>query len=78
MTTDDHDSFEGRRHGNIVFRTTQIRAYYIGLWASQQKEWLRDHPNHYQTVADALRDLQLVPGLTSKLNQPSRARRSRQ
>ena len=48
MTTDDYDFFEGRRHGNIVFRTTQIRAYYIGLWAWQQKKWLPDNPKLWQ------------------------------
>ncbi len=62
MTTDDYDSFEGRRHGNIVFRTTQIRAYYIGLWAWQQKKWLPDNPELWQTVEDALRDLQARAG----------------
>ena len=62
MTTDDYDSFEGRRHGNIVFRTTQIRAYYIGLWAWQQKKWLPDNPKLWQTVEDALRDRQARAG----------------
>ena len=58
MTTDDSDPFKGRRHGNLVFRTGKIRAYYIGLWAWQQKKWLPDNPELWQTLEDALRDLQ--------------------
>ena len=62
MTTDDSDPFKGRRHGNLVFRTGKIRAYYIGLWAWQQKKWLPDNPELWQTVEDALRDLQARAG----------------
>ncbi len=62
MTTDNSDPFKGRRHGNLVFRTGKIRAYYIGLWAWQQKKWLPDNPELWQTVEDALRDLQARAG----------------
>ena len=62
MTTDNSDPFKGRRHGNIVFRTPKIRAYYIGLWAWQQKKWLPDNPELWQTLEDALRDLQARAG----------------
>src|SRR5208282_885422 len=62
MTTDDSDPFKGRKHGDLVFRTPQERAYYIGLWAWQQKKWLQDYPDRCQTLEDALRDLQARAG----------------
>ncbi len=59
MTTDNSDPFKERRHGDIVFRDFHDRLFFIGqLSPSQQKEWLRDHPDRHQTLADALRDLQ--------------------
>ncbi len=59
MTTDNSDPFKGRRHGDTVFDDFHDRLFFIGqLSPSQQKEWLRDHPDRHQTVAEALRDLQ--------------------
>jgi predicted DNA-binding transcriptional regulator AlpA len=63
MTTDNSDPFKERRHGDIVFRDFHDRLFFIGkLSPSQQKEWLRDHPDRHQTLADALRDLQARAG----------------
>jgi len=63
MTTDDSDPFKGRVHGNLVFPDFHDRLFFIGrLSASQQKEWLRDHPDRWQTREDALRDLQARAG----------------
>ncbi len=63
MTTDNSDPFKGRRHGDIVFHDFHDRLFFIGqLSPSQQKEWLRDHPDRHQTVAEALRDLQARAG----------------
>ena len=63
MTIDNSDPFKKRRHGNIVFHDFHDRLFFIGrLSPSQQKEWLRDHPDRHQTVAEALRDLQARAG----------------
>ena len=63
MTTDNSDPFKERRHGDIVFRDFHDRLFFIGqLSPSQQKEWLRDHPDRHQTLEDALRDLQARAG----------------
>ena len=57
MTTEN--PFEGRAHGNLVFHARHDRVFYIGrLSPRQRKEWLRDHPERWQTREDALRDLQ--------------------
>ncbi len=48
----------GRVHGNLVFLTNPERCFYIGWYPWQQKKWLRDHPDRWQTREDALRDLQ--------------------
>ena len=40
----------------------KFEPIYIGLWAWQQKKWLPDHPELWQTVEDALRDLQARAG----------------
>ena len=61
MTTEN--LFDGRAHGDLVFRTRPERNFFIGrLSPSQQKEWLRDHPERWQTREDALRDLQARAG----------------
>jgi len=63
MTTDNSDPFKGRRHGDTVFDDFRDRLFFIGqLSPSQQKEWLRDHRDRYQTLEDALRDLQARAG----------------
>jgi hypothetical protein len=57
MTTEN--PFDGREHGGRVFRTGPERNFFIGrLSPSQQKKWLQDHPDRWQTREDALRDLQ--------------------
>jgi len=62
MTTEN--PFDGREHGGRVFRTRPERNFFIGrLSPSQQKEWLRDHPERWQTREDALRDLQARVGV---------------
>ena len=77
MTTEN--PFDGREYDGRVFSTRHERNFFIGrLSRSQQKEWLRDHPDRWQTREDFLRDLQAHPGLMSKLNHPRRAPRSRQ
>ncbi len=61
MTTEN--PFDGRAHGDHVFRTRPERNFFIGrLSPSQQKKWLRDHPERWQTREDALRDLQALAG----------------
>ena len=61
MTTEN--PFDGREHGGLVFRARAERNFFIGrLSPSQQKEWLRDHPERWQTREDALRDLQARAG----------------
>ena len=57
MTTEN--LFDGRAYGDLVFRTRPERNFFIGrLSPSQQKKWLQDHPERWQTREDALRDLQ--------------------
>ncbi len=67
MTTENSDPFAGRAHGNLVFRDPRDRLFYIGRWSPRQrKEWLRDHPERWQTREDALRDLQARAGTDIK------------
>ena len=57
------DPFDGREHGGLVFRARAERNFFIGrLSLSQQKKWLRDHPERWKTREDALRDLQARAG----------------
>ena len=76
MTT--QNPFDGREHGGLVFLTNPERCFYIGLSPSQQKQWLRDHPERWQTREDALRDLQARAGTDVEADRPRRARRRRQ
>ena len=80
MTTDNSDPFKGRRHGDIVFRDIQNSTYLHRTIVPVAAE--RNGCGTIQIAIKPLRMLyaicRLVPGLTSKLNQPSRARRSRQ
>ncbi len=69
MTTEN--PFEGRAHGNLVFHARHDRVFYIGrLSPRQRKEWLRDHPERWQTREDALRDLQARAGTDIKAEPP--------
>ena len=50
-----------------MFRDRRERNFYIGrLSPRQRKEWLRDHPERWQTREDALRDLQARAGIDIK------------
>jgi hypothetical protein len=51
------DPFNGREHAGHVFNTPHERLFFIGrLSPSQQKEWLRDHPDRWQTREDFFRE----------------------
>jgi len=57
------DPFDGREYAGHVFNTGQERLFFIGrLSASQQKEWLRNHPDRWQTREDFLRERQARAG----------------
>ncbi len=72
MTTEN--SFEGREYDGLVFRDRHERNFYIGrLSPRQRKEWLRDHPERWQTREDALRDLQ-APARINVEAEPAEAR----
>jgi len=58
MATENFDPFQGRAFGDLVFLTPRDRCLYIGLYPSQKKQMLRDHPELWKTRSDALRDLQ--------------------
>ena len=76
MTTEN--PFDGREYDGRVFRNRHERNFFIGrLSPRQREEWLRDHPERWQTVRNFYAICRLVPGLMSRLNHPKRARRSR-
>jgi predicted DNA-binding transcriptional regulator AlpA len=57
MTTEN--PFDGREHDGRVFRDRRERNFFIGRLSPRQKEeWLRDHPDRWQTREEFLRDLQ--------------------
>jgi hypothetical protein len=57
MTTEN--PFDGREHDGRVFRDRHERNLFIGRLSPRQKEeWLRDHPDRWQTREEFLRDLQ--------------------
>ena len=61
MTTED--PFDGREYDGRVFSTRQDKLFFIGrLSPSQRNEWLRDHPDCWQTREDFLRDRQVHAG----------------
>ena len=65
MTTEN--PFLYQEHDGVVFRDRRERNFYIGrLSPRQRKEWLRDHPERWQTREDALRDLQARAGTDIK------------
>ena len=50
--------FDGREYGGRVFRTGPERNFFIGRLSPRQKEeWLRDHPDRWQTREEFLRGL---------------------
>jgi Helix-turn-helix domain len=61
MTTEN--PFDGREHDGRVFRDRHERNFFIGRLSPRQKEeWLRDHPDRWQTREEFLRDLQARAG----------------
>ncbi len=57
MTTEN--PFDGREYDGRVFRNRHERNFFIGrLSPREKKEWLRDHPDRWQTREEFLRDLQ--------------------
>ncbi len=56
MTTEN--PFDVREHDGRVFRDRHERNFFIGRLSPRQKEeWLRDHPDRWQTREEFLRDL---------------------
>jgi predicted DNA-binding transcriptional regulator AlpA len=51
--------FDGREYAGYVFATRHERLFFIGrLSPSQREEWLRDHPDRWQTREEFLQDRQ--------------------
>lgn len=56
LTTEN--PFDGREYDGRVFRDRHERNFFIGRLSPRQKEeWLRDHPDRWQTREEFLRDL---------------------
>jgi predicted DNA-binding transcriptional regulator AlpA len=59
LTRTTENPFDGREHDGRVFRDRRERNFFIGRLSPRQKEeWLRDHPDRWQTREEFLRDLQ--------------------
>ena len=59
LTMTTANPFDGREHDGRVFRDRHERNFFIGRLSPRQKEeWLRDHPDRWQTREEFLRDLQ--------------------
>ena len=54
--------FDGREHDGRVFRTRQEKNFFVGRSRRQKEEWLRDHPDRWQTREEFLRGLQAPAG----------------
>jgi len=54
--------FDGRENDGRVFRTRQEKNFFVGRSRRQREEWLRDHPDRFQTREEFLRDLQARAG----------------
>ena len=69
MTTEN--PFDGREYDGRVFRNRHDRNFFIGrLSPRQREEWLRDHPERWQTRGDFLRDLQARSGTDVEAEPP--------
>jgi predicted DNA-binding transcriptional regulator AlpA len=69
MTTEN--PFDGREYDGRVFRDRRERNFFIGrLSPRQREEWLRDHPERWQTRGDFLRDLQARAGTEVEAEPP--------
>jgi hypothetical protein len=63
LTMTTGNPFDGREHDGRVFRNRHERNFFIGRLSPRQKEeWLRDHPDRWQTREEFLRDLQARAG----------------
>jgi hypothetical protein len=61
MTTEN--PFDGREYDGRVFRDRHERNFFIGrLSPRKREEWLRDHPERWQTREEFLRDLRARAG----------------
>jgi len=64
LTMSTENPFDGREHDGRVFRDRHERNFFIGrLSPREKKEWLRDHPDRWQTREEFLRDLQARAGI---------------
>ena len=69
MTTEN--PFDGREYDGRVFRNRHERNFFIGrLSPRQREEWLRDHPDRWQTREEFLRDLQARSGTDVEAEPP--------
>ena len=69
MTTEN--PFDGREYDGRVFRNRHERNFFIGrLSPRQREEWLRDHPERWQTREEFLRDLQARSGTDVEAEPP--------
>ncbi len=69
MTTEN--PFDGREYDGRVFRNRHERNFFIGrLSPRQREEWLRDHPERWQTRGAFLRDLQARSGTDVEAEPP--------
>ncbi len=69
MTTEN--PFDGREYDGRVFRDRHERNFFIGrLSPRQREEWLRDHPERWQTREEFLRDLQARTGTDIEAEPP--------
>ena len=71
LTVTTENPFDGREYDGRVFSTRHERNFFIGrLSRSQQKEWLREHRDRWQTREDFLRDLQAHAGVDVEAEPP--------
>jgi len=69
MTTEN--PFDGREFDGRVFRRRHERNFFVGrLSPLQKEEWLRDHPDRWQTREEFLRDLQARAGTDVEAEPP--------
>jgi predicted DNA-binding transcriptional regulator AlpA len=69
MTTEN--LFDGREYDGRVFRHRHERNFFIGRLSPRQKEeWLRDHPDRWQTREEFLRGLQARTGTDIEAEPP--------
>ena len=71
LTITTENPFGGREHDGRVFRDRHERNFFIGrLSPRQREEWLRDHPERWQTREEFLRDLQARSGTDVEAKPP--------